>query len=207
MLRALGRSGSRRRGAGARARRWRAALAGGRLADARFRNAGSGALWRTVTVSGVETAPPAADGQGLSAAKAVYTLQGAPAALGGLGQGDRVIVRISGRAEEARSLPLVVDDALPAGWEVETVLGPDDGREGPFSFLGELSPTDVQEARDDRYVAALDLASGQPFSVAYVARAVTPGDFFLPGALVQDMYRPGVQARSGSGRVVIAPAG
>jgi uncharacterized protein YfaS (alpha-2-macroglobulin family) len=90
---------------------------------------------------------------------------------------------------------------------VETVLGPDDGREGPFAFLGVLSATDVQEARDDRYVAAMDLPSGEPFAVAYVARAVTPGDFFLPGAQVRDMYRPGVQARSGPGRVSIAPAG
>jgi hypothetical protein len=178
----------------------------GRLADARLRNTGTGALWRTVTVSGVPVAAPGAAGEGLSAAKSVFTLRGQPASLGSLGQGDRVIVRISGRSSEARAVPLVIDDALPAGWEVETVLGPEDGREGPFAFLGELSGTDVQEARDDRYVAALDLPASRSFSVAYVARAVTPGSFFLPGAQVRDLYRPGVFARTAPGRVSITPA-
>ena len=87
-------------------------------------------------------------------------------------------------------MPLVIDDALPAGFEIETVLGPDDAKDGPFKFLGELSAADAQETRDDRYVAAIDLPGGKPFAVAYVARAVTPGDFYLPGAEARDMYRP-----------------
>ena len=49
----------------------------------------------------------------------------------------------------------VIDDALPAGFEVEMVLGPEDAQKGPFRFLGELSAASAQEARDDRYVAAL----------------------------------------------------
>ena len=122
----------------------------------------------------------------------------------GLRQGDRVIVRVSGRSQQGRSLALVVDDALPAGFEIETTLGPDDATNGPFSFLGELTAADVQEARDDRFVAALDLEGNAPFAFAYVARAVTPGDFFLPGAEARDMYRPAVNARSAAARTVIA---
>jgi hypothetical protein len=179
----------------------------GRLSDARFRNAGTGALWRTVTVTGTPTSAPGPAASDLTAVKQVFTLGGRPADLSGLGQGDRVIVKISGRSGQARSTPLVIDDALPAGWEVETVLSPDDGREGPFAFLGELSPLDVQEARDDRYVAAMDLPGERTYAVAYVARAVTPGSFFLPGAQARDLYRPGVFARTAPGRVVIEPAG
>lgn len=179
----------------------------GRLADARFRNAGSGALWRTVSITGVPTAAPGAASSDLTAEKAVFTLGGGRADLSSLGQGDRVIVRITGRASGDRSVPLVVDDALPAGWEIETVLGPEDGTEGPFRFLGELTSTDVQEARDDRFIAAVDLAGGRSYAVAYVARAVTPGAFFLPGAQARDLYRPGVYARTAPGRVTIAPAG
>ena len=98
----------------------------------------------------------------------------------------------------------VIDDALPAGFEVETVLGPEDAQKGPFKFLGTLSATGVQEARDDRYVAALTVEGRKGFAVAYVARAVTPGDFFLPGVEVRDMYRPAVSARSAPGRTRIA---
>jgi uncharacterized protein YfaS (alpha-2-macroglobulin family) len=92
-----------------------------------------------------------------------------------------VIVLVSGRSMQARSTALVVDDALPAGFEIETTLGADDAQNGPFKFLGELTGPDVQESRDDRFIAALDLAGNKPFAMAYVARAVTPGEFFLPG--------------------------
>ena len=179
----------------------------GRLGDARFRNAGTGPIWRTVTVTGTPVSAPGAASSDLTASKQVLTLTGRPADLSRLGQGERVIVKISGRSGQARSTPLVIDDALPAGWEVETLLSPEDGREGPFAFLGELSSTDAQEARDDRFVAAMDLPGGGAYQVAYVARAVTPGAFFLPGASVRDLYRTAVFARTAPGRVTVAPAG
>jgi hypothetical protein len=50
-----------------------------------------------------------------------------------------VIVLVSGRSMQARSTALVVDDALPAGFEIETTLGADDAQNGPFKFLGELT--------------------------------------------------------------------
>ena len=43
------------------------------------------------------------------------------------------------------------------------------------------------------------------FHVAYIVRAVTPGSFALPAVNVSDMYAPRVYARSGMGRVTIAP--
>ena len=99
----------------------------------------------------------------------------------------------------------VLDDALPAGFEIEMVLGPEDAQEGPFKFLGKLTSVSVQEKRDDRYVAAMSLEGGKDFAVAYVARATTPGDFLLPGAEARDMYRPSVNARSPAGRTRISP--
>ena len=113
-------------------------------------------------------------------------------------------------------------DALPAGLEIEAVLRPadaqgvaptddDDGARkkappGRFAFLGKLNEPSLQEKRDDRYVAALKLDGGKGFVLAYVARAVTPGDFFLPGAAAQNMYRPGVNAHTQAGRLKVAAA-
>ncbi len=85
------------------------------------------------------------------------------------------------------------------------MLGPDDAENGPFKFLGKLSGADVQESRDDRYVAAMDLPGNEGFAFAYVARAVTPGDFFLPGATARDMYHPGIWGSSAAGRTSILP--
>ncbi len=178
----------------------------GKLAEAKFVNAGKGALWRTVTVRGTTVESPGPEANGVSVSKTLYTLGGAAADPGSLRQGDRVIVLLTGRSSQARTMALVVDDALPAGFEIETVLGPEDAQDGPFRFLGELTGADAQEARDDRFIAATDLAGEARFALAYVARAVTPGDFFLPGPEARDMYRPSVSARGAAGRTVIVPS-
>ena len=187
----------------------------GRLAAARFTNAGTGPIWRTITVRGVPLAAPGASSQGLSVETSFWTLGGAPADLSRLAQGERVIVKLSGQSHQERSIALVLDDPLPAGFEIETKLGPDDAAgdgskgstNGPYKFLGRLDAPSAQEARDDRYVAALTVANGKSFTIAYVARAVTPGSFYLPGAEAHDMYRAGVYARSAGGRVVIQAPG
>ena len=179
----------------------------GRLASARFVNSGAGALWRTVTVRGTPLASPGAEDKGLTVAKSFYSFTGGGADPAAMAQGERLIVRLSGSNGQGRTVPLVIDDALPAGYEIEMVLGPDDAQNGPFKFLGDLTTADVQESRDDRYVAAMDLAGGKSFALAYVARATTPGDFYLPGAEAKDMYHPGVFARTAGRRAHISAGG
>ena len=191
----------------------------GRLADARLVNTGRGAIWRTVTVSGLMANPPRAEAAGLHLDKRFLSLDGAPVDPAALKQGERMIVRLSVQADDAREMQTVVDDPLPAGLEIEAVLKPADAQPGPptqygdngqkaapgrFAFLGTLSEPSLQEKRDDRYVAAFTLAGAKPYTLAYVVRAVTPGDFFLPGAEAKNMYRPAVNARTPSGRLKVA---
>jgi uncharacterized protein YfaS (alpha-2-macroglobulin family) len=187
----------------------------GRLADAKLVNAGRGPVWRTVTLSGLPRTPPAAGSAGLRLEKTLFRLDGSPVNAGDLKQGDRVIVRLSGRADVARPMLTVVDDALPAGFEIENVLKPEDAQgstsddptqkvvPGRFAFLGKLADARVQEARDDRFIAALTLIARDPFALAYVVRAVTPGAFFFPGAEARDMYHPAVNAHTAAGRLTI----
>ena len=179
----------------------------GRLLDAHFVNAGSKPIWRTVTVRGTPIAPPDAEQHGVTVEKSYFTFAGAPANLAEVKQGDRIIVRVAGSSQQGRTVALAIDDALPAGFEIESVLGPDDADKGPFKFLGSLTTPKAQESRDDRYVAALDLAGNKTFALAYIARAVTPGDFYLPGAEILDMYHAGISARTAGGRLTIAPGG
>jgi uncharacterized protein YfaS (alpha-2-macroglobulin family) len=120
-------------------------------------------------------------------------------------QGDRIIVAISAAASQARTTPLIVADLLPAGFEIEAVLRPEDaGATGPYRFLGELTLPNIAEARDDRFVAALDLFDRRPEKVAYMVRAVTPGTFTMPGVVAEDMYRPDTFSRTTSGTIEIA---
>jgi uncharacterized protein YfaS (alpha-2-macroglobulin family) len=179
-----------------------------------------------VTVSGTLAQPPPATNAGLRLEKRFYALDGSPLDPASLKQGQQVIVRLSGQADSQRAMQAVVDDPLPAGLEIEAVLRPADAQgvsqthvrdedgdapagqqkaaPGRFAFLGKLDEPSLQEKRDDRYVAALTLADGKPFALAYVARAVTPGDFFLPGADARAMYRPAINAHTASGRLRVA---
>jgi uncharacterized protein YfaS (alpha-2-macroglobulin family) len=91
-----------------------------------------------------------------------------------------------------------------------------------YGFLGALTNPHVTEARDDRFVAAFTLghdasqrfnryfAAKQTlpeaaFQLAYVVRVVTPGNFTLPEAVVEDMYRPSMMARTDSGQTSADP--
>lgn len=180
-----------------------------------FRNAARGPVWRTVQLSGAPREAPPAMQAGYTIDKRVFRMDGTTADLDSIRQGDRVIIVVSGQPEGARNYPSVLVDLLPAGLEIETILGPGDTlgnqqydgsrRAGPFAWVGELTYADVTEARDDRFVASADLR-GQ-FRWAYIARAVTPGRYTLPAAQVEDMYRPGVMSRTSTGAITIAPRG
>jgi uncharacterized protein YfaS (alpha-2-macroglobulin family) len=182
-----------------------------------FRNDGQGTVWRTLTMTGPPRAAPPAASSGYALDKRIFRLDGTIADLDAVRQGERVVVVVSGSPAGVRTHPSVLVDLLPAGLEIESILGPQDTlsgtnsdgtpRRGPFAWVGEVTGnSNVTEARDDRFVAAADIR-GVSFRFAYVARAVTPGNFTLPAAQVEDMYRPGVFARTGVGRIRIAPSG
>jgi alpha-2-macroglobulin len=175
-------------------------------------------LWRTFTVTGAPAvALPAVD-QGYSIHKDFYTLDGKSLNPSALKQNDRFIVSISGSADDDDDHRTVVVDMLPAGWEIEAPITDDSS---DYGFLGPLSQTRTIEARDDRFVAALDLGNNWPnqpdevndntphltdsqFQLAYIVRVVTPGSFALPEAVVNDMYRPALMGRTAAGHTIAA---
>ena len=110
---------------------------------------------------------------------------------------------------EAKYAKLLVVDRLPAGLEIDNPALFDSGSTEAFDWLKrDIEPVHV-EYRDDRFVAAIDREAGQSafFSLAYVARATTPGHYVYPAATAEDMYRPralrphGVRRDRGEGEV------
>ena len=175
-----------------------------------FKLEGKAPMFRTVLVTGApEKAPPAASSK-LRTDKTFFTMTGGKVDLSRVNQGDQLVVRVSVTPLERRLNPVIIADLLPAGFEIETVLRPADGRRkgessGAFAFVGEIGDAQSQQAQDDRFVAAVDIY-GEPVTLAYVVRAVTPGAFAMPGVVAEDMYRPAVYARSSAGRVTIVGA-
>ncbi|MGV6801461.1 MAG: alpha-2-macroglobulin family protein [bacterium] len=178
-----------------------------------FTNKSDGAIYRTVSVTGSPKKAPAAENSGYSLSKTISTLSGKAADLSAVQQNDRFIIVISGRPNDKLLHPSIVVDMLPPGFEIESVMKPGETRKsGPYGWVGELNYTKVAEARDDRFVAAIDLRrqsdrdSSGFFRMAYIVRAVTPGDYTMPGAVIEDMYRAGTFARTEVQRLKIRPA-
>jgi len=173
-----------------------------------FLNAGTGTVWRTVLISGSPSTPPPALSAGMNLSRSITALDGSAVSMADLKQGDRVLVRLSASTSGGRIIQSVLIDPLPAGLEIETVLTANDGSNadgggtGPFGWIGRILDADIAEARDDRFVASFT-ARQEAQTVAYIARAVTPGSYAQPGAQIEDMYRPGVFARTGAGRMSV----
>ena len=165
-------------------------------------------VWVTQMSHGQSLTPPLAVSEGVAVQKRVRRLDGSPVDLGTLVQGDRLLIDITLAPQSERLMPVIVEDLLPPGFEIEAVVDPADaGRTGPYAWLGRINAPRVAEARDDRFVAAIDLRNRRAERIAYLVRAVTPGEYTLPGVVVQDMYAVDTFARSDTGRVVIAPRG
>jgi uncharacterized protein YfaS (alpha-2-macroglobulin family) len=134
-----------------------------------------------------------------------FALNGDPLKLDQLKQNTVFVLLLEGRAEDGQEHAAMLLQGLPAGWEIAGRL--EAGKPAGMPWLGELSQTESQPATDDRFAATMTLTKDAPtFRVAVRLRAVTPGDFEIPGAALSDMYRPGVFARQASNRIkVLAP--
>ena len=171
-----------------------------------IRNAGTGDVTVTVTAFGVPEIAPRAQGQGYAITRSHYTTEGIPADLSDLRAGDRVVTVLEVRPDSGTpGGRLMVDDALPAGFEIDNANLLRSGDIRALDWLDAHEFAEMTEARADRFLAAVDWTGDAPLRLAYIARAVSVGDFHHPAAQVQDMYRPTLRAVSDTGRVTIAP--
>ncbi|MDP5220660.1 alpha-2-macroglobulin family protein [Ruegeria sp. 2205SS24-7] len=156
----------------------------------------------TLTVTGVPRVPPEAGGTGYAITRAYYTMDGTPIEGNSFAVGDRFVTVLTVAPSETGGARLAVDDPLPAGIEIDN---PSLLRSGDVRALDWLSLSDAThtEFRSDRFLAAVDLTGSAPVTLAYVARAVSPGTFHHPAASVEDMYRPSYRARTGTAQVVV----
>ena len=134
-----------------------------------------------------------------------FTSAGDTLDLDTLRQNTVFVLLIEGRADDGQDHHAQLIQGLPAGWEIVGRLPA--GKVPGMGWLGELSETEAEPAADDRYAAVLPLTSDAPsFRLAVRLRAVTPGSFEMPGAMLSDMYRPGVFARQNSARIKVQAA-
>ncbi|ODA66378.1 hypothetical protein A7A08_02776 [Methyloligella halotolerans] len=170
-------------------------------------NQGDAPVDAVLTVSGAPfAAEPAAD-QGFQIERSYYTLQGAPADPTTATQNQRfvVVVRITDPQPQFARVALI--DYLPAGFEIDNPHLVSSG-EADFEWIPDATDPVHQEFRDDRFTAAFDRTSDSNavFSVAYVVRAVSPGEYVLPQAHVEDMYSRDRFGNTGTGKISVKAA-
>ncbi len=160
------------------------------------------------TYTGIPRVPEPAGGTGFSIERHYYTLDGKPVDATTIGQNDRFAVILTVRAQHDVDGRLMIVDPLPAGFEIDNPNLLKSGKVDSLSFEGLLDNVDHAEYRSDRFVAVVNRKAGNlmTFRVGYIARAVSPGTFAHPAAVIEDMYRPNLNARTDAGRVeVIGP--
>ncbi|MEI2806038.1 MAG: alpha-2-macroglobulin family protein [Albidovulum sp.] len=156
----------------------------------------------TLTTFGVPTEPEPAGGKGYAIARSYYTPEGEPVDIATVRQGTRLVAVIEVTPTAGGEARLIVNDPLPAGFEIDN---PALLHSGDIAALGwlETAETRTAEFRQDRFIAAVDWTSPEPFRLAYIVRAISPGTFRQPAASVEDMYRPDYRARTAAGRVTV----
>lgn len=168
------------------------------------RNRGDRAVPQAVSVSGLPVQAPGAGRSGMRILRRFFNTDGSAVNLDTIRQNQIFLMQVEARAETGETHRAMVQQGLPAGWEIVGRFG--EGEVAGMPFLGALSAAEAFPALDDRFAAAVTLTAEEPVArYAVRVRAVTAGRFELPGAEVRDMYRPTVFARQNPGRVAVAP--
>jgi alpha-2-macroglobulin len=146
--------------------------------------------------------PEPASSNGLTVARKYFTPDGQEADITRVKQNTRLVAVLSvmkaDGASETGTFLLV--DPLPAGFEIENPVLVSSGSTAALPWLSDTTWATHTEFRDDRFVASFNDSTAR---LAYMVRAVAPGQYSHPGAYVEDMYRPEINARSSHGTITV----
>jgi uncharacterized protein YfaS (alpha-2-macroglobulin family) len=170
-------------------------------------NQGEGNVQAVVSVSGAPLTPEPAAEQGFKIERSYHTLAGETLDPSKTKQNQRFVVVLKMTEPQPQFGRVIVADYLPAGFEIDNPRLVSSGETGTLSWITDAEEPVNTEFRDDRFTAAFDRKqdSAPVFTVAYVVRAVSPGQYVLPQAKVEDMYRPDRFGRTATGTIEIAP--
>ncbi|WP_224816703.1 alpha-2-macroglobulin family protein [Hasllibacter sp. MH4015] len=169
-----------------------------------LRNTGDRNEVVTLTRFGRPDGATEAFGNGYQIRRIYYTLEGDPVDPTEVIQGTRLVVVLEIRRTGAPDGRLMVNDPLPAGFEIDNPNLLQSGDVAALQGVDFPVTPQMSEFRAERFLSAINMRGGASLArLAYIVRAVTPGDFHHPAASVEDMYRPTFRAQTASGTVEI----
>ncbi len=117
--------------------------------------------------------------------------------------GTRLIAVLTVTPSVAAEARLMVNDPLPAGFEIDNPNLLSGGDIRALDWLDVETEVQASQFLADRFLAAIDWRTNRPFRLAYIVRAVAPGSYHHPAPLVEDMYRPAYRAIGETGRITV----
>lgn len=157
----------------------------------------------TLTTFGVAAQPEPQGGNGYRIDRAYYTMDGELVQAAEVPSGTRLVVVLTVQPFNAGEGRLMVNDPLPAGFEIDNPNLIQGGDVRALDWLKLSDRVRNTEFRQERFLAAVDHGGTNPFQLAYIVRAIAPGSYHHPAASVEDMYRPEYRARTATGRLVV----
>lgn len=156
-----------------------------------------------ITAFGVPDTGEPAGGQGYTLSRRYYSMDGETVSPAEIAQNTRLVVVLEVMPTGERAARLMIDDPLPAGFEIDNPNLLQSGSIAALDWLRTTENVAMTEFRTERFRAAVDHSGKAAIRLAYIVRAVSPGAFHHPAALVEDMYRPAFRAWTDPGRVVV----
>jgi alpha-2-macroglobulin len=174
----------------------------------RITNTGEDQVQAVVTVSGAPITPEPAAEKGFKIERTNYTLGGDPIDPKEVKQNTRMVVVLKVTEAQPQFGRVILADYLPAGFEIDNPHLVSSGDTGTLDWITDAVQPANTEFRDDRFTAAFERKKDDTpvFTVAYVVRAVTPGKYVRPQAVVEDMYRPDRYGRTATETVEVTAA-
>lgn len=165
-------------------------------------NRGPGEFYYTVRLEGVPAAdqPEPARDDGLQIRREWLDFDGNAVDPESIVQGQLVIVKLTLDTLGEALDNLVIEDLLPAGFEIEN---PALATAQTVPWIRERENAVIsRQARDDRMLYFTGTINGRHV-FHYSMRAVTPGEYVVPPSVAECMYDPAIRSVNGWGRVRI----
>ncbi|MGH6735647.1 MAG: alpha-2-macroglobulin family protein [Methyloceanibacter sp.] len=171
-------------------------------------NRGDTPLDAVISVSGAPTSPEPAADHGFKLERTFHTLDGEEVDIAAAKQNQRFVVLLTVTEAQPQFARVALTDYVPAGFEIDNPRLVSSADTGGLDWIEGAADPVHTEFRDNRFVAAFERRSDSPvvYTVAYIVRAVSPGSYVLPQAVVEDMYRPDRFGRTGTGAVTVTSA-
>jgi uncharacterized protein YfaS (alpha-2-macroglobulin family) len=174
----------------------------------RITNTGEDQVQAVVTVTGAPVTPEPAADKGFKIERQSYTLAGDPLDPKEVKQNTRMVVVLKVTEAQPQFGRVILADYLPAGFEIDNPRLVSSGDTGTLDWITDAVEPANTQFRDDRFTAAFERKKDDApvFTVAYVVRAVSPGKYVRPQAVVEDMYRPDRYGRTATESVEVTAA-